>query len=309
MTHRWKQTINIDEDLVRTLLQSQFSMNASHIQSLDAGWDNSVYLIDDEVIFRFPRREFALPCMTHEIAILPYIADQVHFKLSSPQWIGQPSDIYPYPFAGYPILPGKSLCDVFDDLIDDKAFAETLALWLKELHRVPVRESDITLLANSQQWRLDISHRIKLCHENLEQYASYFNEAGFTRENILKSIDKMSELSFIEQKKCYVHGDLYHRHIIVDPASRQPTGLIDWGDVHISDPGIDISVGMIFTPVVFRHFIDAYGGVSESSLNILRLNGFAHAVSFLAYGYEQNRPSLKRWAGLQLRRTIEELGG
>jgi aminoglycoside phosphotransferase (APT) family kinase protein len=307
MTHRWKQTIIIDEKIAHEVIEAQFDLQVKNIKLVDSGWDNTVYLINEALIFRFPRREFALPCMTNEIAMLPYIAEQVTFPLSAPQWIGKPSEQYPYPFAGYPMLVGRSLCDVSESLIDNKVFAETLAIWLKELHHVSVRNSDLQLLKNTQDWHLDVAYRVKRCHENLAQYEDYFLEANFTIEQLHETIDKLSQLKINKYLQSYVHGDLYHRHIIVDPNTCMPTGIIDWGDVHISHPGIDLSVGMIFTHSAYEHFLNIYGDVDTETLAISYINGFAHAMSFLPYAYEQNKEPLKRWGRFQVMRAMEEI--
>jgi hypothetical protein len=112
MTHAWNQSIDINEQKAKQLIESQHSLIVKTIHVMDEGWDNLVYLVNETYIFRFPRREFGLACMENEIALLPYIASQVSFPLSAPQWIGKPSDLYPYPFAGYPMIPGKPVSDI-----------------------------------------------------------------------------------------------------------------------------------------------------------------------------------------------------
>ena len=189
-------------------------------------------------------------------------------------------------------------------LIDNKAFAEILAFWLKELHSVNVRSSDLQLLKGDHDWRLNVAHRVSRCKENLAQYEHYFLQAGFTKAQLLAVIEIISHFKFAESKKSYVHGDLYHRHILVDPERIKPTGLIDWGDIHVSHPGVDLGVGMIFTHSMFEYFLSIYGDIDDDTRKILLLHSFAHAMSFLPYTYEQNKESLKHWAYLQLKRSI-----
>ena len=300
MTHRWKQTIAIDATLARKLIETQHHISVSNILLLDEGWDNVAYLVNDSLIFRFPRRELGLLCMENEITLLPYIAENVTFPMSSPHWVGCASDLYSFPFSGYPIIPGKPLCEATLSLIDSQVFASTLAAWLKELHEINVRDKDAMSLKGEQDWRLNISHRVLRCNENLAQYESYFIQAGFSKGEIQKIIARLKVLKIEPLKIAYVHGDLNHRHVIFDPKSLLPTGLIDWGDVHISHPGIDLAIGMIFTDPVFEHFLSAYGNVDDETMAILLLHAFAHGMSFLPYAYEQNKESLKYWAYLQL---------
>jgi len=307
MTHLWKQTITIDSKIARKLIETQHHIPVASITLLDEGWDNIVYLVNDVLVFRFPRRELGLGCMENEIALLPYIAKHVTFPLSAPHWIGQPSDVYPFSFSGYSVLPGKPLCDATLSLIDNEAFACVLAAWLKELHEVNIREKDFTALKGDQNWRLNISHRILRCNENLTQYENYFIQAGFNKLQLQQIIEQLSHLKITPFKKAYVHGDLYHRHVIVDPKNLLPTGLIDWGDIHISHPGIDLAVGMIFSDTAFTYFLNAYNRIDDETIAISLLHAFAHGMSFLPYAYDQAKEPLKRWAYLQLTNAINRI--
>lgn len=57
MTHKWQQTITINENIARELIESQKHIHVESINLLDEGWDNFVYLVNKNLIFRFPRRK------------------------------------------------------------------------------------------------------------------------------------------------------------------------------------------------------------------------------------------------------------
>ncbi|GAF85175.1 unnamed protein product [marine sediment metagenome] len=46
---------------------------------------------------------------------------------------------------------------------------------------------------------------------------------------------------FFEGAPKLVHNDLWAEHILVDPRSGSVNGIIDWGDVAISDPAVDFA--------------------------------------------------------------------
>src|SRR5262245_48561352 len=117
MTYRWKQTIQINEVMAQELIEASHHLSVDTITLLDEGWNNVIYLVNNELIFRFPRRAEGVSCMENEIALLPHIAKYVSFPLSCPSWIGSPSDLYPYPFAGYRMITGKPLCDATSILV------------------------------------------------------------------------------------------------------------------------------------------------------------------------------------------------
>ena len=309
MPHAWKQTIQINEAIATKLITQQHHLVVNSILHLDSGWDNIVYLVNHDLIFRFPRREFGLACMHNEIALLPIVKTNVSFPLSAPDWIGTPSEIYPHVYAGYKMLPGIALCDAFNELVDDSTFAMILATWLKELHSIPVKQAYIALVEGEYEWKVDVNHRTTGCKNNLEQYEPYFLQAGFTKEAILEVITHLERLHFTPVKQAFVHGDLYSRHIMIDPSTQLPSGLIDWGDIHIGHPGIDLAAGMVFTDKAFDVFLKTYGAIDMESQHIMTLHAFCHGMSFLPYAFEQNKEPLKRWATLVLANSMKKILG
>ena len=305
MAHLWNKTINIDSLLAKKLIESQFQLSISHIKLLDEGWDNTVFLVNHELIFRFPHRPFGVDCMNNEIAILPLISPHLSFHASVPFYIGKASDLFPYPFCGYRLIQGKPLCEAATSLVNNPVFAKTIAKWLRELHKIPVNGLD-NVDSSELRWQFNVPHRIKRCYENLTQYEKYFLNSGFSINELTEIIEKISEFKLHNTKQSILHGDLYCRHIIVDERLL-PTGLIDFGDIFIGDPGIDLSIFSIFSEKLFEVFLDAYGDVDHGRLELLLFHSFAHAMSFLSYAYEQQKPSLQCWAGLELKRSMHEL--
>lgn len=84
-----------------------------------------------------------------------------------------------------------------------------------------------------------------------------------------------------------------------------PAGLIDWGDIHIGHPGIDLAIAMIFTREAFKIFLNSYERFDDQTMNVMCLHAFCHTMSFLPYAYERNIEPLKRWASIVLTRSIE----
>ncbi|MGI8577953.1 MAG: hypothetical protein ACR2KG_08555 [Nocardioidaceae bacterium] len=72
----------LDEDRVARLVAEQFpDANAAKVRRLGAGWDHELFLVDDEWVFRFPKRPARIPWLIREIAIMhhvgPTLADLV----------------------------------------------------------------------------------------------------------------------------------------------------------------------------------------------------------------------------------------
>lgn len=173
------------------------------------------------------------------------------------------------------MIRGRPLCDAIDELIDGAHFARTLANWLKELHSIPMN----TIIDSSNEdipWQFNVERCVSRCYENLEKYSHYFEQAQFSKKVLIAVIEMIRTFPIENNFQSILHGDLYCRHIIVDD-NLKPAGLIDFGDIFVGDPGIDLSVGMIFSEKALSIFLNSYGDVSSSRLKLLLF----HASFFL----------------------------
>jgi aminoglycoside phosphotransferase (APT) family kinase protein len=128
---------------------------------------------------------------------------------------------------------------------------------------------------------------------------------------IQKNLDEMDLIGFDYRKKIgsliershplrapkashLVHGDFYVRHLLVDEEHRL-AGVIDWGDVHIGDPAIDLAAAHSFLPLdahaVFRK---TYGNISEETWNLARLRAILSSTYIMLYGHHAKDPDLVR---------------
>src|SRR5207244_5773115 len=109
------------------------------------GQNNDVVVVDERVVFRFPRYAEAIDrlAMVAQIlrAVQPYVTlavpDPIYTILRPPE-VGQA-------FLGYPLIPGQPLrretLEVITDLTVLQRVATQLACFLQELHRIPVEEA------------------------------------------------------------------------------------------------------------------------------------------------------------------------
>lgn len=307
MSHLWMQTIIINSDLAKQLIEEQTSLKVTSIENFGEGWDNIAYLVNKEYIFRFPRREMGVDCIKNEISILPYIKTKVSFPFSYPQYIGKETEKYRSPFAGYKMLEGIPLCDTNAELVNDVSFAKNLALWLKELHLVPALKNHIHELKGDQSWRYDNQGKLEKSKSRILQYEQYFIDSGLNKNDLFEAIKKLSKLNKYDhiETTSYIHGDLYSRHLLVDK-NKNLSGIIDWGDIHIGNPGSDLSIGyMILSDKALKTFFDNYGVVTDEMKYIGIVRALCHSITLLPYCYEKKEENLKGWTILALKRAID----
>jgi aminoglycoside phosphotransferase (APT) family kinase protein len=133
----WDAEIVVDAELARALIRGQFPALGRTVEPFGSGWDNTAYLVDEELVFRFPRRRIAVPLMEREVRVLPAIAARLPLPVPIPEWAGAPTDAFPWPFAGYRRLAGRGADTVDFTAAERGAMAAPLAVFLRALHAIP----------------------------------------------------------------------------------------------------------------------------------------------------------------------------
>ena len=92
---------------------------------------------------------------------------------------------------------------------------------------------------------------------------------------------------------CWVHGDLYARHLLADEV-KNLVGVIDWGDLHLGDAALDLSIAWSFLHAEARtEFAAAYGVIGEASWNRARFRALNYGIILMLYGRDINDPHLR----------------
>ena len=71
----WSPERVVSVELARELIEAQFpQLSPARVAALGEGWDNSVFSVNGEWVFRFPRRQIAVPLIERELRVLPALA-------------------------------------------------------------------------------------------------------------------------------------------------------------------------------------------------------------------------------------------
>ncbi len=128
----------------------------------------------------------------------------------------------------------------------------------------------------------------------------------------MKNIEELSLLNLLEKKdeleslveslqdlrppisSVVVHGDFYVRHILVNEV-HDLVGVIDWGDIHIGDPAIDLAIAHSFLPTsALAKFREAYGDISEETWKLALLRAIYSSTLLILYGHHSKDPVILR---------------
>jgi aminoglycoside phosphotransferase (APT) family kinase protein len=250
----WDAERVVDPEQAAEVIRAQFPpLGGRPVRLLGVGWDNTVYAVDDGFVFRFPRRAQALAGIRREIAVLPWLAPQLPLAIPRPTFVGELDD---WPFWGAALVPGAEIAGRPDE--ERTAAAAAAGAFLRTLHDLTPPAELQALLALDPMRRGDPDHRMATAREwlaRLEPAATVDVEPLFEQATGLAPSPAYPRLS---------HGDLHVRHLLVDETTA--TGVIDWGDVCLADPAVDLSLGYAaFLGRPRAAFLTAYGDVDRDT--------------------------------------------
>ena len=196
-----------------------------------------LWLVNDSLAFRFPRRAIAVPGVQRELQVLPGLAGTLPLPIPNPVFVGRPTDAYPWPFFGARLLEGRETASVAMDG-GREALGASLGGFLRVLHHPSALVAHGATLPADPMGRADMRRRVPRTRERLGALrVAGLWEAPQAVEPLLAEADALGPADGL----ALLHGDLHVRHLLVDDAG-VPCAVIDWGDVCIGDPSIDLSL-------------------------------------------------------------------
>jgi aminoglycoside phosphotransferase (APT) family kinase protein len=282
MVQPWSAEQVVSQQLAYQLINEQFpELEVIHLNELGEGFDNTVFAVNDCYVFRFPRRAIAVDLLKTENRILPQLVPYLPVEIPEPIFIGKPSNIYPWPFTGYRLVSGKTPGTLTNQtrLKSIKPLAE----FLRELHHFPIQKAKEFSLSYDPLHRLDISRR----KQQLETHIEQLKLTGLWND-FLALDTYVSSLRYIDYKnrEVLVHGDLHFRNLLVDDEGTL-SGVIDWGDVHIGHPAVDLAIVYSFLPPEGRAlFYEIYGHVDDETKKLAQFRAVYTSVVLLLYSHD-----------------------
>ncbi len=306
-TELWHSDIKITESAVQRSIENQFPMLAplQNIKLIGEGWDNKVFLINNEIIFRFPRRRVAIELIERENKVLDYLNSIIKIAIPNPKYIGHPDSHYPHPFHGYHIIPGKSGCTAELTPRNRIESLKPLALFLKQLHSIQEKQA-LSIGAKAQVF--DRTQKVNIIDQLCERIAKINDKQICTlNTKVLQyEIEQIKDITLPMDDKVLVHGDLYSRHIMFQKG--QLTGIIDWGDVGINNRAVDLMIIFSFYPQSnHEDFIKIYGKVESNTWRYARFLGLYSAITVLLYGHDIGDTLLAREAVAAIQRINPDI--
>ncbi len=209
-------------------------LSIENISLNDEGFNDNIVIVNQELIFCFPKHEHAVNKLETEIKLIEFIKKYVALEI--PKIFYKSREVIAY-FMIHGVTLRRDLLLGLDQTTI-QFIAEQLATFLKELHSVPV---------NNAEFKIPVADVPSKYNDWVDLYDRVENEVFphlmvHTREWAKNHFESFLDAkSNFEYEPKLIHGDLGPYHILFDRQRNRINGVIDFGSSGLGDPAMDIA--------------------------------------------------------------------
>ena len=276
---------------MRGSLEADFpDMRIHTLASLGEGWNSCAYLVNDEWVFRFPKRKEVEKHLVKEMALLPQLDGILPVQVPKFKFSALDRAHFLFIYAGYRKMPGWFSSDLDGRRLHHDAIAQSLGAILSSLHGISTREArswgcEEKASSSEECARVQVMDEFTALPDWPEKSQFELRIAGY-----IKSLEGSSLGS--PDRMTLTHGDPLPDHILISEDLASVCGIIDWGEAHVGDPAIDFAGlyywrGKPFVDQVRKH----YTGVLDSEImDRARFIALGVGIGDVRYGLEEDLP-------------------
>jgi aminoglycoside 2''-phosphotransferase len=219
---------------------------------LGEGWNCRAYLVNSELVFRFPKRPEHWEELEREIAFLAFAAPRLPLAVPEYVRVARDSPSAAYGYAAYRYLRGNAM-DIKDLTCEERASAaDAIAMFLRALHGLQPNPDMGSSLPREDPRMVAEEYLARAEREVLPKLPAL--EARALRKQFDLYLNTSANFLF---RPAVLHADLSGDHILMDADSIG--GVIDFGDVCWGDPDYDfmylsVEFGQAFVEEVARRY-------------------------------------------------------
>lgn len=224
--------------------------------AMDQGQFNDILIVDDVLVFRFPKYKDCVATMRTEIEILQGVRGHLPLATPNPIYSSMDTEAAGEVFMGYELIAGQPLWrDKLNSIKDESLldrFASQLADFLSVLHGLPYQEIAPNLPLND-----GLTEWIEMYAEIREYLYPLMRPDA--REGVSVHFENFIANPILHEfSPALRHGDFGSCNILYDPSSLQISGIIDFGFAGLGDPAIDLAAVSTYGEAFFRKILKYY---------------------------------------------------
>lgn len=236
----WHAEHTLEPEAMARVLERRFpEFMEPAVVALKPGWDYYAFQVDDDWIFKVPKRAGVVSRMRQEVSLLTALPT-MPASIPRPTFHGVASSDLPVPFFGYPKLEGRFASSG----VPAASVLPQLLGFLDALHGITPPFALAEPREAPWQRQLDALEPLLDAHPELRP-AWLWMQAHPPAE-----VDRLALL----------HADLGPDHVLLDPNALTVVAIIDWADAIRGDPARDLVALLLWEPVATFAAHAAHGG-------------------------------------------------
>jgi aminoglycoside 2''-phosphotransferase len=232
--------------------QENPGLSVTSTRFIGDGWNARAYLVNEELVFRFPKHAGHWDELDREISFLASAADRL--PLLTPRYLHRVPDspASAHGYAAYRYIPGRALDPGVLTRKERDGAAERIALFLKSLHGLTPDPAVAGLLPREDE---QFAARSYLARAEGEIVPRLERPAADTLVKVFETY--LGTPGNLAQTPVVLHADFSADHVLM--AENTVTGVIDFGDVNWGDADYDfmylfVDAGPDFVEEVARRY-------------------------------------------------------
>lgn len=247
-------------ELCRAILKSCFpDLEVSRLDPVSGGLDNFVVEVNDEYIFRFPRRADAEERLRKEVHLLPRLTRKLSVQVPRFDLVWRGRGAWKFWCVGYRKIRGEPMEPAAATGPAARPFIESLSRVLSELHGFSLGDELRCHVPSSNplQWWAEMM----AFYLQVEKSVSPLLEPSIWRKADTRWKDFLRDKTNFCFRPVLIHRDIGMKHILFDPERQRISGVIDWGGCSVGDPAFDFGCLLSnYGRGVFSRLLAGYGG-------------------------------------------------
>lgn len=289
--------MNLKHKLIKKLRKEFPQVKFKTAELVTQGWDHDVLVLDGKFIFRFAKEKLYKNSFAREVKFLKAFSKISNLKVPNYTYFSKDKS-----FGGYEMIHGQPLSQrVYKGLSPAKKqkFIGEIAKFLTILHKIPLRQAAAYGFKKYNAWT-----------ENQKWFKTEFEPKVYKKLSpkqraFIKNFTSTFYKSSQTIQPVLGHFDLSHDHILVNKAE-DIAGIIDFGDVNLSDPAREFNGFFDFDKKLAAAVYKFYRGPKDPGFLKRARDHEVHRWIYLLYDGLIRRKDKALWeaANQEINRTI-----
>lgn len=275
------------ENYIEVIREEYPQLDIQQAQLNTNGQFNNILIVNDELIFRFPKYASVILQLEAENTLLHTLQRHLPLPIPNPIYHSHERTQIGRVFSGYKMIPGEPLWPETLQALEGatvQQLAEQLAGFLSQLHSLSASDLGLNLSmpAGNEVWA-DLYRRFR---ERLFPFMR-----ADARERVAYAFEAfLDDAHNQDYQPVLIHGDFGCSNILYNEQERRITGIIDFSSLSLGDPAVDIaaltcSVG--YGEAFVKRFEPIYPNI-DSLLPRARFYTSTFALQEALYGIEND---------------------